>query len=115
LVITGEGWLSLEIDSLMTASSGDSIILAIQFGSPAEAAACSLEIPDAWDAITNIRSRVCPITDGAWIRTLIWLDRGEGFTQPVGIDRTVKLHIKAPDRIILAGIYAEHLKNIGGH
>jgi hypothetical protein len=35
--------------------------------------------------------------------------------QPVGIDRTVKLHVKAPECITLTGIYAEHLKNIGGH
>lgn len=92
-------------------NSGDSIILAIQFKSPAEAAACSLEVPDSWDRITNIRSRVCPITDGAWIRTVIWLDRGEGFVQPDPIDRTIRLQIKGSAPVTITGVFAEHLKN----
>lgn len=111
VTVTGEGWLSLKIDPLVTAGSGDSIILAIQFKSPAEAANCSLELPDSWDTITNIRSRVCPITDGVWIRAVIWLDRGEGFVPGNLFDRTVQLKVNHESSITIVGIQAECLKN----
>jgi hypothetical protein len=111
LTVTGEGWLTLKIESLIAANSGDSIILGIQFGSPEEAAACSLELPDSWDTITNIRSRVCPITDGVWIRAVIWLDRGEGFVPGNSVDRTVQLRIPQRGSMTVAGIWVEHLKD----
>ena len=111
MVIMGEGWLSLKVDPLTNANSGDSLILAIQFRSPEEAAACSLELPEIWDSITNIRTRVCPITDGAWIRTVIWLDRGEGSSQPIPLERTLCLRIKGAGPKTITGVYAEYLKN----
>lgn len=109
--VTGVGWLTLKIDSLVAANSGDSIILAIQFKSPEEAAFCSLELPDSWDTITNIRSRVCPITDGAWIRAVIWLDRGEGFGPGNTVDRNVQLNVHRPSSVTIVGIKTEFLQN----
>ena len=111
LTIMGPGWLDLKIDSLITAGSGDSILLAIQFKSPDEAAACSLELPDVWDTITNLRSRVCPVTDGVWIRTWVWLDRGEGFVSGNKFDRIVRLRVNTGGTKTLIGIQSEPLKN----
>lgn len=109
LSVVGEGVLDLKIEPLLMAASGDSVIIAIQFGSPAEAAASSLEIPEAWDAITHIRTRVCPITDGAWIRAFVWLDRGEGFLDADAFERTVRVHVTGKAATTLTGIQAERL------
>ncbi len=111
VTVKGRGWLDLKIDSLVAADSGDSILLAVQFKAPEEAAACSLELPDSWDTITNIRSRVCPVTDGVWIRTWVWLDRGEGFVSGNQFDRLVRLRVNTDGAITLVGIQAELLKN----
>lgn len=109
LVVSGDGWLDFKIDPLLTARSGDSIILALHFGSPEEAKACNLEVPEFWDQITNIRSRVAPITDGSWIRTLIWLDRGEGFKAATAPERIIRLHVSKATSITLVAIEAELL------
>ena len=110
LLISGKGWLDLRIDPLLRASSGDSVILALLFSSPTDAKACSLEIPESWDAITNIRSRITPITDGSWIRTLIWMDRGEGFAVTNSHERIIRLRISNTTPINLVAIQAEILR-----
>ena len=103
--------MDLKIAPLLKANSGDSIILQLHFGSAVEAESCDLEIREFWDALTNIRSRVNPITDANCIRTVIWLDRGEGFKGTESIDRTIRLHVSKNSPITLSGIQFELLKN----
>lgn len=110
MTVKGKGWLSLTVAPLVAAGSGDSIILALQFDSPEAASACSLELPESWDMITNIRSRICPITDGVWIRTVVWLDRGEGFVPDRPVERTILLKVNRGVPITIVGILAETIR-----
>ncbi len=103
--------MDMKIDKLSHAGSGDAVILSLNFASSEDAAACSLEFPASWDALTNLRSRILPITDGSSIRTTIWLDRGEGFVQPVPASRIVRLNIESSEPITISNVSADFVKD----
>lgn len=90
--------------------SGDVLIVAVQFDTPEQAGRCSLQLPEAWDTLTHLRSGLAPIQDGCWIRLVIWLDRGEGFTLPNTIDRAIALQIPPGSNITIRRVETELIR-----
>lgn len=109
--LTTSGPVWLRCPQLVEMGSGDVLVLAVQFDTPEHARAISLQLPEAWDVLTHLRSRLVPIHDGCWIRMIIWLDRGEGFPVRTAFSRVIELQAPPSVPVLIRSVQAELIRN----